>query len=153
MYYLFILSLHPNFIITQIICIMKNQILYCGICFFFSSQQLSAQKVIYTYDDCGNTKSRVILEERGKQPNMMRGLLTQVTISPNPTEGIATVHVNGNGNATVTLRLIDMSGRCLKEESFTGSTYQLNLTGYTNGMYLIEVECSGNFLTEKIIKK
>ena len=133
---------------------MKNQILYCGICFFFSSQQLSAQKVIYTYDDCGNTKSRVILEERGEQPNkLMKDLLTQVTISPNPTEGIATVHVNGNGNATVTLRLIDMSGRCLKEESFTGSTYQLNLTGYTNGMYLIEVECSGNFLTEKIIKK
>lgn len=133
---------------------MKNQILYCGICFFFSSQQLSAQKVIYTYDDCGNTKSRVILEERGEQPNkLMKDLLTQVTISPNPTEGIATVHVSGNGNVTVTLRLIDMSGRCLKEESFTGSTYQLNLTGYTNGMYLIEVECSGNFLTEKIIKK
>ena len=73
---------------------------------------------------------------------------------PNPTSGI--LHLNISGNNTIdSLAIFDLNGRKISEREFTNSksSQEINLSDFSNGMYIIRI-CSGSKLYHsKIFKK
>ncbi len=67
-----------------------------------------------------------------------------VNVYPNPFVDQATVEVVADRKLKdLSFKLYDVSGRMLRNESFTGMTYQLNRSGLTSGMYFYKIESQG----------
>jgi len=76
-------------------------------------------------------------------------------IYPNPTNGQFTISYSSNQNEKTYIKVMDLSGRVIFDESLnmvSGVNKQdLNLLGLSSGMYFIELNTSGNHLTQKLI--
>lgn len=68
---------------------------------------------------------------------------------PNPTTGNVLVEVKSQG----TLEVCDISGKKLQRQNVSPGTYQINLSSYAKGMYLIQLFVEGTLQTaHKILK-
>jgi hypothetical protein len=74
--------------------------------------------------------------------------ISTVSIYPNPTTDVVTISSNGliNTNAVVS----DMNGRVLQTIRITATTTTVNMSGYANGIYLLQLQ---NGETIKLIKQ
>ena len=77
------------------------------------------------------------------------------SIYPNPTNGQFTISYSSNQNEKTDIKVTDLSGRAVFEESLNMvsglNKKDLNLQGLSSGMYFIELDTSANHLTQKII--
>lgn len=76
-------------------------------------------------------------------------------VYPNPTNGMVTVFMSEVLSSNVEMVLTDLSGKILEHfKTDSGNlTYQLNLSAYTSGVYIIKVNTAKGIYTEKVIKR
>jgi hypothetical protein len=73
-----------------------------------------------------------------------------ISISPNPTSGLLTVHFEGL-NAELVISLRDVNGRIL--ETKTGSTFiEFDLGHFETGVYLIDCEHHNQRIVKRIVR-
>lgn len=78
----------------------------------------------------------------------------QLQLYPNPAKDVIQLVLNSNENSMEFLRLRDLQGRLLYEESLKQlQSHQLNLNNYAPGLYLLELQFTrGGSLVKKVIK-
>ncbi|MDQ3111735.1 MAG: T9SS type A sorting domain-containing protein [Bacteroidota bacterium] len=78
------------------------------------------------------------------------------SISPNPTQDRASLFIK-NGGTTLTVSIRDISGRVISVETFNSvdGTYlrNLELSGYSQGLYFIDITTNGSCFTHKLVKQ
>ncbi len=76
-------------------------------------------------------------------------------IYPNPSDGVFTLELLGNGEATgSTLEIMTLMGeRIVQVNNMTSRIYQINLTDRQHGVYLLRVSQNNRIGFEKLIKK
>lgn len=77
------------------------------------------------------------------------------SIYPNPNNGLFSINYSSNQNEKATIKVNDLTGRLIFGEliNMVSGTNKLNinLQGLSSGMYFIELNTSGNHLTQKVI--
>jgi hypothetical protein len=93
------------------------------------------------------TYSNIVIVRFGKQ---VQGI---TDVYPNPTTGIVTLIANATEQ--VQLNLIDASGKIIvSKQVFINNSYNLDLTKYANGIYILEATLTnGNKQQFKVVKK
>ncbi|MGW8315918.1 MAG: T9SS type A sorting domain-containing protein, partial [Bacteroidales bacterium] len=72
------------------------------------------------------------------------------SIYPNPTDQLVTIEIGTNDFCHLEIR--SLSGRILFSERMKGNTFQIDLSPYPKGIYMISVRSNETVKTEKIIK-
>lgn len=75
-------------------------------------------------------------------------LSSQIHIFPNPASEI--VHIN-NIPENATLRIIDLTGKVMYEQKGLNSFESVNISGFTNGVYLVQIKNKGSISNKKLI--
>lgn len=78
----------------------------------------------------------------------------QFTVYPNPTRGDLSIDFESKEDALTQIKIIDALGRLVKTEDFFAKTgpnkINLNLSGYSAGIYVLYVNCGGLRRTVKV---
>ena len=87
--------------------------------------------------------------------NELTNSLSTIQIYPNPTSSNATLSMNLVGEAQVEMSLVDISGKVMASKNYgtlTGSwSTNLNTTGFSAGIYLVELNIGGNKVTKRLV--
>ena len=78
----------------------------------------------------------------------------ELTISPNPTQDLVTINLQLLESHDLTLQLFNGSGQVIKtlvDKNTLGDQYQLNLSGYPNGIYFVKMRIGEQQLTRKVV--
>ena len=119
------------------------------------------QRITYSYDVTGNRILRQ-METRGAQSprkknveNQNAGHITpSVSISPNPTNGPLNICFSQwNDGNECRLSLSKMAGQVLIDQSINSIKTTLDLSSYSVGYYLLQIELNGEKETYKIFRK
>ena len=73
------------------------------------------------------------------------------SIFPNPTK--SNLFITNDARNKLSIKIIDLNGRVIIERISSNDKIELNLEGYSSGIYNIVIEFEGNSITNKIIKK
>ncbi|HYV95326.1 MAG TPA: T9SS type A sorting domain-containing protein [Chitinophagales bacterium] len=80
-----------------------------------------------------------------------------VALFPNPSEDFINVQIQLHHAASISVELFTISGQSLSQTNFKNQTgianYFLDISKYPEGIYLMQIRGSQNFLTRKIIKQ
>ena len=74
-----------------------------------------------------------------------------MTISPNPSTGLFTLRVNGNGIGSASVVISDMTGKMIFQHTLTATTEQIDLTGYPKGIYLVKIQTEKESGVRKLV--
>ena len=131
-----------------------------------STQSLQAQqKLAYAYDAAGNRVSRTIVMSapgvksvQGKtepQPSFYDTLdKKQVKLYPNPVNTVLTVEVSGfDEKSDGEYLLLDIQGKQLSKGRMKTSTFQVDMSAYSTGTYVLHLILNSEKTVWKIIKK
>ena len=81
-------------------------------------------------------------------------LSSNISIFPNPTNGLVTISTNRLENGTSTIQVKDLSGRIVLDPiTITSATSQVDLFNLNEGMYIIEIVSNNTILSRKSIVK
>ncbi len=131
---------HPDFYIEKDVLVWKGK----------GMPDMQLKVVVHSLDRAGQTISREITLEREffKIEDML--------VYPNPTSSVAHIEVMLSEAAEVTIRVIDPLGRLMFEE-ITGQegnfARSYDLTGYSAGIYIIQVQDGLRVISKRIVKK
>lgn len=79
-------------------------------------------------------------------------ILNNIAIYPNPSESI--FNINWNTGEALSIRVFDITGKqVFTKKNITDNSYQLDLDGYAQGIYLLNMNMNGKTATKKIILK
>jgi len=86
-----------------------------------------------------------IVNRRGSSDIMVR-------IFPNPASSKVNIRFDGNGNETVSIRIINVNGTVIRTEERkpAGQIITLDLAGISPGFYLLSVQTKGQTITNKL---
>ena len=79
---------------------------------------------------------------------------TNVSVSPNPSQGIFTVRMNGDGMNTINLKVTDLQGRVVMNKALQGNQVineELDLSGFAKGIYNLNLYTEKGTKTVKIV--
>ncbi len=77
-----------------------------------------------------------------------------VQLYPNPTSSFVNIIVKEDvGVVNGEVSIMDLNGRILQQRSFDTQEIQLNLDGYTSGIYLVKINAGGKTHTSKVLKQ
>ncbi len=87
------------------------------------------------------------------EPNSVNGMFVLENISafPNPTKN--TVELSGLSNRNTQISIYDVSGKKLNEYSLNSTNNKIDLTNYSNGLYILKLNNNHNVVNLKINKK
>jgi hypothetical protein len=77
-----------------------------------------------------------------------------VSVSPNPSQGIFTIRMNGDGMNTVNLKVTDLQGRTIINKALQGSQFineELDLSGFAKGIYNLNLNSEKGTKTVKVV--
>ena len=116
------------------------------------------QTVIYEYDESGNIISRHLqtpVSMARENVNNYDDIITDLSVftSPNPTDGLTTIHVVGMHGSKVEYVVYGPMSRPVASGTFSGESHEIDLSSNPEGLYVIEVKDSTRSVTNKIIKK
>mgnify|MGYP001582905631 CR=1 FL=1 len=73
-------------------------------------------------------------------------------VYPNPSNGVFLFTSNDNKNLT-TIQVFDLQGQLIKSKSIpANSTYAIDLSNRSSGMYMLRIEQNGRAITERLVK-
>ncbi|MEM9824086.1 MAG: PKD domain-containing protein, partial [Bacteroidota bacterium] len=77
----------------------------------------------------------------------------QLSIFPNPTQGLINVSMDRNINRALNYQLLSTDGKILLSESFAvGSDFVIDVTHLPTSIYLLKIEYNGQRVLERILK-
>ncbi len=120
---------------------------------------LQSQVVVnYSYDAAGNRIKREIVLSRSientEKPLSETLSEKQIKIYPNPTDGILKTEISGwETTDKCIFTLYSLKGSLIQEISVNSSTTEIDLSGESNGIYLLNIELNNSKSVWKIIKK
>ncbi len=78
---------------------------------------------------------------------------TSIDIQPNPTQGLVNVLFSGETISDVNIQVFSVSGQLMQQQFYGGvqNNVQLDLSDYTNGLYLVKLTNKEKSLTSKIV--
>jgi len=121
-------------------------------------------KVTFGYDNAGNRISRTISllksaptsESEDEPPVIYSEMLSDIEIKiyPNPTHGLLKVEIcNLPEKQTAEVSLYDLSGRLITHRKTVDVSTEIDLSGQSDGIYVMKIT-AGEYQTEwRIIKK
>ncbi|MBL4703083.1 MAG: T9SS type A sorting domain-containing protein, partial [Flavobacteriales bacterium] len=121
---------------------VKNDIL-CGVGINGSGQLGENSLINSQVFNCGNNSNQVGIEDE-------KELLNLVSVFPNPTAGLVTVQVQTNGSS-VNLTVYNAIGKRVLSVSSAENEFELDLSNYKKGIYLLAIESEEGAVTKKII--
>ena len=74
---------------------------------------------------------------------------TMVTVYPNPSEGLVTIH----GQGILRVEVVNALGQVIHTEAFAGDGAELNLSQYPNGVYLFRMVTNNGVINKQWIKR
>lgn len=83
--------------------------------------------------------------------NELNDPLGSITLFPNPTHAFVDIQL-GEGTKDCQLRLYNAEGKMLKEITSSVSKITIDLSGYENGVYLLEVIGNNQVVSKRIVK-
>mgnify|MGYP003607589586 CR=1 FL=1 len=102
----------------------------------------------YSYDALGNrtqeTKTSTLSVEE-VQP------LNSLTVYPNPFQDY--LNIQTKDDTLLSVQLFDITGRSIKKEDISGTSYQFNLESLLRAVYILEITAEKRKQTVKIVKK
>lgn len=149
---------------------LKNASLILLLLLFYA--RINGQVIQFTYDISGNRTTRQIDLQESKSQYVKPIKITEVdpgkttkpeiflseenvvpTVFPNPTSGnLKIVNIPNSRGLSSRLQLFDMTGRLIVTQELTTSFYELDLSRFTNGVYILQL-CTGQQLYSwKVIK-
>ena len=102
-----------------------------------------------TVGNCTETSSCIPVTVIGVKEN---SLASQVTIYPNPNNGIFTVNIGGKENNS-SLVIMDVVGKTIYQESTTAKKAIITLDNIENGIYFIQITNGNQTITKRIVKQ
>ncbi|GEM_PF-3289629 len=120
---------------------------------FISNDEEDFTVVIVTedYDPSQEVEHNVRVEN--KQP--MKG--ADLSVYPNPTEGVVTIRLNQPQKLKTRIEVVDAQGKSVFKENlgkFSGEySKELNLKEFGSGIYIINIEQGGDVRSEKVVVK
>jgi len=132
---------YPNIAITRILPLEDNQFLLFGI--YILNDILSAGMFIKTDSNFNVNEINSI-----KQPNWKSG---NISISPNPLTTTTTFTLPTSPGQKAELRLYNITGKLVKQEAFTGNSFQLERGNLPTGMYLYHILAGDKVFTGKVL--
>jgi hypothetical protein len=123
---------------------------------------------IYTYDDSGNRTRRE--RDMSKSATINPGDNTakseaekeaekkdiasdqEITIYPNPTNGLLNVNIPDLGEGTAVLGVYNVNGKLVYKKTLNNTLSQVDIKNQPSGIYLFKITIGGNSKDWKIIK-
>ena len=96
--------------------------------------------ITITYDPCVNINETQIA--------------SQLTVFPNPNNGIMTINIQSENNSNITISLIDINGRTLKNKEIKVSgeySEELDIREYSKGIYYLKIVSNTETIMHKLI--
>lgn len=79
-------------------------------------------------------------------------LLSNIAIYPNPSDSI--FNIDWNTGDALSIKVFDITGKQIfSKRNIQNNSYQLDLSGYAQGIYLLNLNMNGKTATQKIVKK
>jgi hypothetical protein len=77
-----------------------------------------------------------------------------VLVYPNPTPDVLNVQIDGISNEEISIEIVDLQGKRLRNEPITGSITQMDMSGLPNSTYFIHIvgQQQQKIKTFKVIK-
>jgi len=78
----------------------------------------------------------------------------QIRVSPNPTDGLLYVHLDGHGSEEISqLEVFDIQGKSmnLNKRSISNSKITLDLSQFQAGAYILQADIGGDLYYQKVI--
>jgi len=134
------------------------------ILFFLSAVSLSAQqKLSYVYDNAGNRKSRTIIidPQQAARPLKNDSIYYQevlankeIKIYPNPVKTNLTVNISGyDQDLKGEYFLFDAQGKMILHDKLNTESFQINMSSYAVGNYIMRIVINEESTTWEILKK
>jgi hypothetical protein len=147
-------------------------LLFFTIAFSFSINGQNT-KIVYSYDENGNRTSRILVSQQLKsaiinfpvtEPSKLTiaedkkenigELETTIRVYPNPTKGILKVEImNLPENSKSDLKLYDLSGKILINQKNLNPVFDLDISSFRDGIYILRIELDKLINNWKIIKE
>lgn len=78
---------------------------------------------------------------------------TSFRIFPNPAKDRLTIELELHTESIKSIRILDASGKLVKQSSFGAESYNLDVSEWTSGVYFVQVEVEGKLISKKIVKQ
>ena len=99
-----------------------------------------------------NFKSKSAQQENGID-NITRNINYTISLYPNPTQSSLTIEISNSEVQLNQVEIMDLLGKVVKKEHFTGSTKTLNIGDLKNGIYMLRIHLNnGEIVNEKVVK-
>lgn len=92
-----------------------------------------------------------ILRVDGALAMINKASMHTVSIYPNPSKGRLTVDLGNSAETNGVITVKDLSGRTIFEKPFNEALFDLDLTGYAKGLYLINMQVGNQTIVRKVI--
>lgn len=74
-------------------------------------------------------------------------------VTNNPGNGLYKLHVENTGNEKISFSVIDINGRKIMSKIYSSIVDQtIDVTNYSSGIYMLQIQKGNNLFTEKLIK-
>jgi|ERR1035437_1627884 N-acetylneuraminic acid mutarotase len=87
--------------------------------------------------------------------NELSGLISNISIYPNPSDGIFRINYSSSRIASVDIKVINMTGKIIamvnRKQTIGANEFSLDLSNKARGVYFIELISDTNHLTKKIV--
>ncbi|HRS07922.1 MAG TPA: T9SS type A sorting domain-containing protein, partial [Bacteroidia bacterium] len=105
------------------------------------------------WNSCGSStaKKSVTTNCRSAQQTLTESNSTLISIFPNPSSGVFNLHAD-NQLENVQITVTDLQGRTLINTLFTGNETTVDLSNYTQGVYMLQLHSNKEVQTYKLIK-
>lgn len=150
---------------------MKNQVLAHKpgdrviVSYWREGDQKEAEVILSSYGDANPEVVAKLNEEcnklnpinpvAGYRPVLLPGTQTELTVSPNPSNGMISLSAGGLSNESVQVFVADLSGRVVFEKTLENRSNaistSIDLTNQPKGVYIVGLRQSGKEVKEKII--
>ncbi len=139
------------------------RLLFINLLFLFSLSA-SADRILYGYDSSGNRTSAIkeIVYSRSQDVDSVHSRqsyrdslsLARITIYPNPTRGDLRIEITGvNDFEHSSITIYGLNGAVLYLKDQAEALNELDITSWTEGIYLMVIRINGESTTWKIIKE
>ncbi|MCD4734992.1 MAG: T9SS type A sorting domain-containing protein [Bacteroidales bacterium] len=82
-----------------------------------------------------------------------KGIKTEISLSPNPTEDIVNVSVSGKALNPISVHVFSVEGRLVFSQKIIEESSIVDLSGCKKGLYFLKLEIEGDTRSFKIFKK